>query len=124
MARILVIDDDELLRETVREVLEDAGHEVEEAEDGVVGVRVFKEHPADLVITDIIMPNKEGIQTIWEIKQASPSVQIIAVSGGVPGQPESDLPLAETFGAARSIQKPFSPRLLVQTVDELLAQAA
>ena len=124
MARILVIEDDELLRETVKEILEDAGHEVDEAEDGVVGVQAFKQQPADLVITDIIMPNKEGIQTIWEIKQAAPEVQIIAVSGGVPGQPESDLPLAESFGAARSLQKPISARVLVQTVDEVLGQAA
>jgi CheY-like chemotaxis protein len=120
MARVLVIDDEELLRATLRETLEEAGYEVADEADGVAGVRAFRDARADLVITDIIMPKKDGIHTIWELKQLAPDVKIIAISGGVPGEPRSDLPLAEAYGASRSLQKPFSQQALLQTVAELL----
>ena len=120
MPRILVIDDEDLLRETIREMLEAAGYEVTEECDGAAGVRTFAESGADLVLTDIIMPKKDGIRTIWEIKQMSPNAKIIAMSGGVPGGPRSDLPLAETYGAQRSLQKPFTRAELLGAVAALV----
>jgi CheY-like chemotaxis protein len=120
MARILVIDDEDLLRETMREMLEGVGHEVADEPDGAAGVRAFREAPADVVITDIIMPKKDGIHTIWELKQMCPELKIIAISGGVPGGPRSDLPLAVTYGASRTLQKPFTRAELLGAVDGLL----
>jgi CheY-like chemotaxis protein len=116
MTRVLVIDDEDLLREAIREMLEDAGYEVAEEADGAAGVRAFREAPADVVITDIIMPNKDGIRTIWELKQLRPELRIIAMSGGVPGGPRSDLPLATAYGAARTLQKPFTRAELLGAV--------
>jgi CheY-like chemotaxis protein len=121
MARVLVIDDEDLLRETLREMLEDAGHHVSEGADGIAGVEAFRQLPADLVITDMIMPKMDGINTIWKLKQLSPSVKILAISGGVPGAPRSDLPLAELYGAERTLQKPFTRTELLRAVDDLLA---
>jgi CheY-like chemotaxis protein len=121
MKRVLVIDDEELLRYTMREMLEDAGYEVLDEPDGAAGVRAFRESPADVVITDIIMPNKDGISTIWELKQIAPDVRIIAMSGGVPGGPRSDLPLAVTYGAARTLQKPFTRAELLGAVANVIA---
>jgi CheY-like chemotaxis protein len=89
MARVLVIDDEDLLREILREMLEDAGHQVSQEADGSAGIESFRESPADLVITDMIMPKMDGINTIWRLKQMCPDVKIIAISGGVPGGPRS-----------------------------------
>jgi CheY-like chemotaxis protein len=121
MARVLVIDDEDLLRETLREILEDAGHDVCERPDGSAGIECFRQTPVDLVITDMIMPNMDGINTIWRLKQMSPDVRIIAISGGVPGGPRSDLPRAEMYGAKRTLQKPFTRTELLRAVDDVLA---
>jgi len=120
MARVLIIDDEDLLRETVRDMLEEAGHEVVEEADGAAGIRSFRESPAEIVITDIIMPKKDGIHTIWELKQMRPDVKIIAISGGVPGGPRSDLPLAESYGAQRTLQKPFTQAELLRAVSDVM----
>jgi len=119
MTRVLVIDDEDLLREAMREMLEDAGYDVSDEPDGVAGVRAFREAPADVVITDIIMPNKDGIRTIWELKQLKPDLRIIAISGGVPGGPRSDLPLAVAYGASRTLQKPFTRAELLGALAEM-----
>jgi CheY-like chemotaxis protein len=121
MARVLVIDDEDLLRETLREMLEDAGHRVFEEADGIAGVESFSQSPVDLVITDMIMPKMDGVNTIWRLKQMAPDVKIIAISGGVPGAPRSDLPLAELYGAQRTLQKPFTRTELLRAVDDVLA---
>jgi len=121
MWRVLVVDDEDLLRATLREMLEDAGYIVTEAEDGVAGLQAFRDAEFDLVITDIIMPKKDGINTIWQLKQMRPDVKIIAISGGVPGGPRSDLPLAKTYGAQRTLQKPFSRAELLSAMGELLS---
>jgi len=120
MTRVLVIDDEDLLREVMREMLEAAGYEVAEEADGAAGVRTFRDAPADVVITDIIMPKKDGITTIWELKQLRPDVRIIAMSGGVPGGPRSDLPLATAYGAACTLQKPFTRAELLHALAEVV----
>lgn len=121
MARILVIDDDHRLRAALREMLEEAGHRVMEAGDGATGIKVFREQGADVVVVGIIMPGKGGIATIGELHMEFPDTKIIAISGGNPSGPQSDLPIAGAFGAARSLQKPFHRTQFLQTVDELVA---
>ena len=120
MARILVIDDEELIRMTVVQTLEGAGHTVVEAVDGDDGVKKFREAPADLVITDILMPNKEGIETITELRGIQPDLLIIAMSGGGRQKNTSFLDIAEKMGAAAVLKKPFRIDELQQTVDNLL----
>ena len=82
MARILVVDDEELARFTIREMLAKAGHEIVEATNGNEAIELQKAEPFDLVVTDIIMPDKDGVETIAELKQNHPSPSILAISGG------------------------------------------
>ena len=120
MARILVIDDDDAIRFSLKLALEDADHQVEDAANGVEGMTRFRTNPADLVITDIFMPEKEGLETIDEIKRSYPQTKIIAMSGGGRMNPEDYLEIAKRVGADRSLFKPFDIQLLVATVDDLL----
>ncbi len=122
MARILVIDDDNAVRLSVRLALEDADYDVEEAANGQEGMARFRANPADLVVTDIFMPEKEGLETIDEIKRTAPQTKIIAISGGGRMDPEDYLEIARRVGADRSLCKPFDIHLLVATVDDLLGQ--
>ncbi len=121
MARILVVDDEIEIRHLLRQMLEREGYEVSEAPDGEVAVRLFRADPFDLVITDIIMPEKEGIKTIFELRHDYPNVKIIAISGGSRVEPQAYLDTAEAFGAVRSFVKPFSTLEMIQTVRELLS---
>lgn len=82
MTRILVIDDEPQVRAMLRQMLEREGYEVVEAEEGEEGMRRYREQPVDLVITDILMPQKEGIETIRALRRTNPGVKIIAISGG------------------------------------------
>ena len=121
MARILVIEDEGDIRGLYSRILKNAGHDVIEAPDGKVGINLYRENPADLVITDIIMPEKEGIELIIELRGDFPDVKIIAVSGG--GQfmaSATCLSLAKGLGAVRTLTKPFSQQELVDTVREVL----
>ena len=119
MARILVIDDDEAIRNMLRRILEHVGHDVDEAGDGDLGVRRCNERPADLVITDIIMPNKEGIQTIQELRRDNPQIKIIAISGGGRVGPGDYLSAAKLVGADHTFSKPFNTQDVLATVDRL-----
>jgi DNA-binding NtrC family response regulator len=118
-----VIDDDEQVRNMVRQMLEREQHEVIVAEDGSVGVRRFRQDPVDLVITNILMPEKEGLATIRELKADYPHLPIIAMSGGGTTAGMDFLRMAEHFGAARSLKKPLDWTELVDVVSELLAAA-
>ena len=120
MARILVIDDDEQVLKTLHQVLEMEGHEVLDAPNGKEGIKIYNEHGADLVITDIIMPEKEGIETIKELRENNTDVKIIAISGGGSVDPRVYLNLAENLGAMRTIIKPFSRDQLLDAVRESL----
>lgn len=120
MARIIVIDDDDAIRLSLKLALEDADHHVEAAANGEEGMTRFRTNPADLVITDIFMPEKEGLETIDEIKRHCPQTKIIAISGGGSMDPEDYLEIAKRVGADRSLFKPFDIQLLVATVDDLL----
>ncbi len=123
MAKILIIDDDPALREIMRRILEPDGHDVRVAEDGARGLDLYRADPADLVITDLIMPEKEGIETIQELREEFPDVRILAVSGGGMVDPDGPLTDAELFGADGSLAKPFSVEALKQAANEVLSGA-
>lgn len=118
--KILVIDDDEQMRILLRQVMEWAGHEVVEAENGRQGMQMQREHKAELVITDLIMPEQEGLETITTLKKEFPGTKIIAISGGGRIGPEAYLPAAQELGADRVFSKPFDVRQLATVVGELL----
>ena len=120
MALILVVDDEELLRRTLRTALERAGHEVEEAVDGGDAVRKFARRPCELVLIDIIMPEREGVETIGELRRLYPELPIIAMSGGGSVGGELFLDLARRLGATRTLPKPIRNAELVQLVAECL----
>ncbi|QTA88344.1 response regulator [Desulfonema magnum] len=122
MARILIIEDDELVRSMLKTMLEREGYEVLEAPDGKEGIKVSNNSPADLVITDIIMPEKEGIETIIELKQISPKMKIIAISGGGRIGAETYLNIAKKFGAAFTFTKPIDRKELLNAIQEVLKQ--
>jgi DNA-binding response OmpR family regulator len=118
--RTLVVDDDDSVRVLLRQTLTRAGHEVSEARDGNEALRVFRATPAHLVITDILMPEKDGIETIREFRRNNPLVKIIAISGGGRIDPKMCLLMAKMVGADRVLPKPFEPQLLLAMVQELL----
>jgi two-component system chemotaxis response regulator CheY len=100
MASILVIDDDVQLQEFIQIVLEEKGHEIRCSGDGVAGLKAHRQRPADLILCDLFMPEKEGLETIRELHREFPNVKVIAISGGCPRDGRMDfLPLAKQFGA-------------------------
>ena len=121
MSKILVIDDDRHIRGLLRKTLESAGFEVIEARDGKDGIRLFQSSSPDLVITDILMPEKEGLACIQELRQLDPAVRIIAISGGSRHLPLDVLGIATKFGARRVFPKPFDLDKLLAGVREELA---
>lgn len=122
MARILVIDDEELARYTIRDILEGANHSVEEAKNGNEGINLQIENQFDLVITDIIMPEKEGVETIIELKRDYSDLKIIGISGGGRTRNMDFLKIAEQFGADYILSKPFSEEDLLTLVKKCLAE--
>lgn len=122
MARILLIEDDDDLRGVIAQSLTLAGHEVFQAAEGRQGLELFHAGSFDLVLTDLVMPGKEGVETIIELHREKPGLKIIAMSGGMP-RSEFYLNLAAHLGAQRTIAKPFTPTELVAVIDEVLAGA-
>jgi len=120
MRRILIIDDEPYILLMLKKMLEKAGYEVDLASNGREGMAVFEKDSADLVITDIIMPDKEGLELILEMKKKRPELKIIAMSGGGRISPESYLECARHFGAEKVFQKPFRQKEIVSAVKELL----
>ena len=122
MQRILIIDDDHHILLMIKKMLERAGFEVELASNGNEGLELFKRLQVDLVITDIIMPEKEGLETIREMKRLRADLKIIAMSGGGKVSSDNYLNMAKIFGASRIISKPFSQKQMVSAVQELLGE--
>lgn len=120
MARILVIDDEELVRMTLRQMLEAGGHDVLEAENGRQGVALEAEHSVDLVVTDIIMPDQEGIETIVQLRRKNPALKIVAISGGGRMKNMDFLKIAANVGADATLTKPFSTQELTEVVSRCL----
>jgi len=123
MARILVVDDEETVRFSLRAVLEDNAHDVSEAENGAVAMDLVTVGAFDLVVTDIVMPEKEGIQTILELKSGFPDIKVIAITGGNRERRELYSLTASTLGADDVLQKSFTHEALVESVDRCLAKS-
>ncbi len=121
MTKILVIDDDVIVRETIVQILEDGGYQVLSAEDGKRGMAAFRSERPDLVITDIVMPEQEGIQTITEMLKSKPGTKIIAISGAGRIGNTDFLKIAQALGAMDAIPKPFDPDELLTVVKNCLA---
>ena len=120
MPKILLIDDDEQIRKLVRRYLEGEGHRVYDAQTAENGMSVFLAQEIDLVITDILMPGKDGIELITELRREKPEVKIIAISGGGSCAPHLYLASSKYLGASLAIAKPFRREELIQAVDQLL----
>lgn len=124
MAKVLVIEDDVTMRRMIHRTLEHEGHQVIEAGNGAEGMRRFHAEAPDVVVTDIIMPEQEGIQTIREIRGGGSKVGIVAISGGGIGEGSLYLTIAGELGADAVLSKPFRPAELVAQVDALLGRGA
>lgn len=122
MQRILIIDDEPHILLMLKKMLERVGYETDLASNGVEGLQLFHRNPVNLVITDIIMPEKEGLETIREMKKSHPELRIIAMSGGGKISAENYLETAKIFGATRIIEKPFTQQEMVSAVQELLPE--
>ena len=117
MAKILVIDDEDQLRVLLKKMLMHGGHQVSIAEDGVEGIKIFHEIQPDLIITDIIMPNIDGIEVITELHQSNSNLPIIVISGGRRSMAAGfNLDSVEMLGVRGILQKPFTHQQLQEVV--------
>ena len=120
MALILAIDDDPAFRELLREALVGVGHEVVCAPDGKTGMRLYRERPTEIVLTDMLMPEKDGVEVICEMRRDFPNTKVIAFSGGATLGPYTYLQMAHRLGAARVFTKPFKMSDLIEAIDTIL----
>ena len=120
MARMLIVDDEAGIRETLSTLLKAEGHEIDTAANGFEATDTFREHPADLVICDIMMPDKGGLETIVELRKQHPAVKIIAISGASSGGRRKILEWATKMGADRALCKPFVSEDINNAIRELL----
>ncbi len=121
MASILIVDDDLQIQKLLKQILEKEGHETMVAADGLEAMRKYKQKRPDLLITDIVMPKKEGIELIMELKQLEPDVKIIAMSGGGQVDAETYLAMANKLGAKATIGKPLDRKELLSKVKSTLS---
>jgi CheY-like chemotaxis protein len=119
MATVLLIDDDNDVREMVAQLLKRGGHTVLAANNGAEGLRQFAAQRADIIITDIFMPEMEGLETIAALRQQAEGIPIIAMSGGWQGSNLDFLGVAKAMGAARCFRKPIDRAELLAAIDEL-----
>ena len=120
MSKILVLDDEPSILLMIKKMLEKAGYEVIVASNGKEGMRLFERDKPDMVITDIIMPEKEGLETIFELRRMHPDLKIIAISGGGRISPDGYLPGARLLGANMVFQKPLVQKEFLTAVASLL----
>ncbi len=122
MAKILVLDDEPSILLMIKKMLEKAGHEVDIALNGKEGMLLFEKNKPDLLVSDIIMPEKEGLETIFELRRMYPDLKIIAISGGGRIGPDGYLPGAKLLGANMVFQKPLDQKEFVNAVAQLLGE--
>jgi DNA-binding response OmpR family regulator len=120
VARILLIDDNESLRTSLRRTLVRAGHDVTDVPGADAALREYRRERPDLVITDIVMPDKEGLETIRELRKLDPNAKIIAMSGVAEGRAHPYLTLALRLGASSALEKPFSREEVLTAIAEVL----
>lgn len=121
MYSILIIEDDEFVMNMLKQTFERAGYEVGTASNGRIGIQLYKCKPFDVVITDLIMPDMEGIETILKLRAEYPDVKVIAISGGGRNRPDDYLHLARKLGALRTFTKPVDRDDLLDAVKQLIA---
>ncbi|MEJ2055785.1 MAG: response regulator [Calditrichaceae bacterium] len=118
---VLIIDDDSEVRRMIGRMLDSEGYDVIEAADGKEGLEVIKTiNNIDLLITDLIMPEKEGIEVIREVKKICPEIKILAISGGGRGDAKNYLTIAKAMGAHQTLKKPFIKKELIEKVTEMV----
>ena len=118
--RVLVVDDNAMVRATVRVLLETAGMEVVEADSGRAAVRAYQEAaPVDLVICDLFMPDVDGLEVLRQLRRLAPRVKVIAMSGGAAGGSVDLLPVARKLGAAAMLYKPFTQKTVLETIRQV-----
>jgi DNA-binding NtrC family response regulator len=118
--RILVADDDDILLGFIRTVLLKAGYLVDEASGGHKAVALFREHRPDLVLTDLLMPGRDGMEVLRDIRAIDPQAKVIIMSGGGDVVPVGFLDLAPKMGAIGTLAKPFDHRQLLYAVQKVL----
>lgn len=123
MADILIVDDDEAFRDMLFKALERAGHHVRAASDGNVALQFYSSDPSDLVILDIVMPEREGTDTIMALRRLEPTVKIVAMSGGGLTNAGLNLKVARKLGARRTLQKPFTLKEMLDAVTAVLSES-
>ena len=119
MASILIVDDDAPIRVLLRRILEEDGHQIREAANGQIGLALYREEPADLVITDILMPERDGMEVTLALTREFLDARVIAITGATDDR--NFLNVAKLFGARRVIQKPFTPEDIHRAVRFTLA---
>ena len=122
MALVLIVDDDPQMLRLLSDVVELDGHDVLMAQDGALAIEYFQHQAPELMITDILMPNKEGLELISEVREQHPDTKIIAYSGGGSADPESYLEFASGMGADRVFSKPMPLGELRSEIKSLLAE--
>lgn len=123
MQTVLIIEDDHNILLMIKRMLEPFGYEITLASNGQEGLNMFYKFDVDLVITDIIMPEKEGLEIIREMKGVRPDLKIIAMSGGGKISAENYLENAKIFGASKILEKPFTRKQMVSAVQDILGKA-
>jgi CheY-like chemotaxis protein len=118
--RILVVDDNDDLRATIQALLQADGFDVAQAADGRAALAELRSRPADVVLTDLFMPDQDGIETIVELKKLYPHLKIVAMSGWTSAQGSDYLQVAREIGAAHTLQKPFDPAELSRVLRQLV----
>lgn len=117
MARILIMDDDASVRTALKTLLQNEGHEITEAHNAAEGAKIYTTSAPDLIITDLLMPERDGVEALLELRSQYPDIKTIVISGDAP----EFLPIVEDLGAGRTIAKPFKNKDVIAAVNELLA---
>ena len=124
MESLLIIDDDEQIRLLLKELLVNEGYTVFEAEDGDKGMSLCRMQEIQLVIIDVFMPKKDGLETIRELHDAFPSIKVLAMSGGYFADSIDVLHMAKKLGATQILEKPFALEKFLETVRDILSESS
>jgi two-component system, chemotaxis family, chemotaxis protein CheY len=120
MTSVLIVDDDAAAREALQRMLAAAGYDARLADNGKTAIVLFREQPTDVVLTDVMMPEMDGLELIRQLRLLDPGAKIIAMTAAAPEQATTYLKLAEKYGARQVLHKPFSKEALLTAVAEAL----
>ena len=123
MARVLVLDDDPLIQATLPLLLREQGHEVLTADNGKIGLRLLQTEPIDLIITDILMPEADGIEVVRSVVKKHPTIALVTMSGGSSRLPSTDAGyITQLLGAHAVLVKPFGDAELAEAIRKAMAK--